>query len=160
MQWKVERSSVSLDRMHLELFAGVPWSMYLQRISRVPTYRDESTLCAISRKYAVELRIVFTLGQNLMVVSTPDTLSRRLITIGHFGEENGIHYVVLNNKNQERNNEPPGQWNTQFGYLPSIAQMRNLELQSEPDTQFGSLSSNVDMRNDTILVGYLLTLLS
>ena len=115
---------------------------------RESTYGDEFTPRAISNVYGVELRIVYTLGQNEMVDITPDNLSRGLITIGHYHEENEIHYVVLNKEIQNRSDEPRGDSDTQLSSLSSNVYRRNNKPQSESDTQLGSPLSNVDIRNN------------
>ena len=61
-------------------------------IIRVSKYGDEITFSAISNVYGVELKIVSSLGQNAMVDSIPDSVSRKLINIG---EKSGIHYTAL-----------------------------------------------------------------
>lgn len=96
-------NSVSPDGMNVELFAAVPWSIYLQIMSRVPTYVDEITLRVISSVYGFELSL---LGQHVMVDIASDTFSRGLITINHFDEKNGIHYVVLNTENPNTDDGP------------------------------------------------------
>ena len=92
--------------------------------------------------HGVELRIVSSLGQNVMVDITPDNLSKGMINIGHFHEKNGTHYAVLNEENQNRKDEPQGESDVQLESPSNIVDIRNDGPQRESDTQLGSRSSN------------------
>ena len=79
-----------------ELFAGVPWSRYLNEMSRDDAYGDEITLRAIANVYGVHIRIVSTFEQDAMTGMAPTSCCKsRAITVGHCDENNDIHYVVL-----------------------------------------------------------------
>lgn len=89
-------NDVGPDGTPLELFAATPWSDYVTQMARNGTYGDEITLRAISNIYNIEIRIVSTLGSDAATVILPsDSNSTGQITLGHFHETQGIHYVVL-----------------------------------------------------------------
>ena len=85
----------------LAFFDGVPWEQYLQEMQMDGTYGDEITLRAISNIFNVEIIIVSTLGQGRrveIVSENADPFAR--ITLGHFVEGHGEHYVTLEDLNE------------------------------------------------------------
>jgi len=84
------------DGFPMELFAGMPWSQYLNRMQRDGTYGDKITLRAIANIFNIEITVVSTLGQEGLVSIRPEDsepLSRMIL--GHFAEGQGVHYIVL-----------------------------------------------------------------
>ena len=93
----LQENELAPDGTPLELFAGVPWSRYLSIMTRETTYGDQITLNAIANIFDVTLRIISSLGADAMTVIVPRQVSSTgEITLGHYDENNGIHYVVLN----------------------------------------------------------------
>ena len=87
----------------LAFFAGVPWEQYLQEIRIDGTYDDEITLRAISNIFNVEIIIVSNLGQGGRVEIVPENTNPfARITLGHFAEGHGEHYVTLKGLNEVR----------------------------------------------------------
>ena len=86
----------------LAFFAGVPWEQYLLEMQMDGTYGDEITLRAISNILKhVEIIIVPTLGQGGRVKIVPEkTYPFARITLGHFAEGHGEHYVTLEELNE------------------------------------------------------------
>ena len=85
----------------LAFFARVPREQYLQEMQINGTYGDEITLRAISNILNVEIIIVSTLGQEGRVKTVPEnTNSFVRITLGHFAEGHGEHYVTLEDLNE------------------------------------------------------------
>lgn len=85
-----------LEGIPLELFAGLPWSQYLQNLARNGTYGDQITLQAISDIFNLKLIIVSTLGpEATVVISSQHSLPTATFTLGHFSENEGTHYVCL-----------------------------------------------------------------
>ena len=85
----------------LAFFARVPREQYLQEMQINGTYGDEITLRAISNILNVEIIIVSTLGQEGRVETVPEnTNSFVRITLGHFAEGHGEHYVTLEDLNE------------------------------------------------------------
>lgn len=93
----------------LELYAATPWSNYLGGMSRDGSYGDEITLRAIANIYGITITVVSTLGPHAMVNIYPDTVSRGSINLGHVDEQNGIHYMVLDEaeQNQDESHSEP-----------------------------------------------------
>ena len=65
------------------------------------TYGDEITFRAISNIFNVEIIIVSTLGQGGRVEIVPENTNPfTRITLGHFTEGHGEHYVTLEDLNE------------------------------------------------------------
>ena len=82
--------------MPLELFMGMPLRDYVGQMARDGTYGDQLTLRATSEIYNIQFTIISILGAQGMAEISPDgfdSLSR--ITLGHFAEGYGDHYVLL-----------------------------------------------------------------
>lgn len=119
------------DGDRIEHFTGMKWDDYLNEMSRDGTYGDEITLRAVSEIYNVEINIVSTLGHGgFRRISPQNSEPMHQITLGHFAEGQGFHYIVLNGNN---NNQP----------LES-------ELEREQDVleNLSTCSSNHDIAND------------
>ena len=80
----------------MELFASIPWSQYITEMARSGIYGDEIRLRTISNMFNVEIVVFSTLGQNGLVRIIPENaLPLSQITLEHFAENQGFHYVVL-----------------------------------------------------------------
>ena len=65
-------------------------------MARNGTYDDEITLRTISNMFNVETVVVSTLGQDGLGGIIPEnSLPLSQITLGHFAENQGFHYVIL-----------------------------------------------------------------
>lgn len=88
------------DGFPLELFVGVPWSQYLASMSQNGAYGDQITLQAMADLYNVELIVISSLGQDAQTVISPQHAHPfASYTLGHFAEDDGIHYVCLMGEN-------------------------------------------------------------
>ena len=89
----------SEDGVPLKLFAGEPWEDYLIRMVRDRTHGDQLTLQAVSNIYNVQINLVSSLGEDARVLIQPNSSDndRRIepITLGHFAEGHGEHFVAL-----------------------------------------------------------------
>lgn len=84
------------DGFHFELFVGMPWSQYLISMAQNGTYGDQITLQAVANLFNVEIVIISTLGPNAKTVISPQfSTPFASLTLGHFAEDQGIHYVCL-----------------------------------------------------------------
>ena len=84
------------DRFPLELFAGLPWLEYLTLMSENRVYRDHITLQAIANIHNVELIVISSLGPDAQTVISPQHSTPIVsLTLGHFAEDHGAHYVCL-----------------------------------------------------------------
>ena len=86
------------DGFPLELFVGVPWSQYLASLALDGTYGDQLTLqsCFQLQSESDKLTIVSSLGADAMVHIFPQhSPPVASFALGHFSEEDGIHYVSL-----------------------------------------------------------------
>lgn len=60
------------------------------------TYGDEITLRATFNMFNIEIVVISTLGEEKRVIITPkDSIPFHALVLGHFVEEHGCHYVVL-----------------------------------------------------------------
>ena len=60
----LENNPTDPEGFPLELYAGVPWSQYLQSMTTDGTYGDQITLQAAADLYNIEVLVVSTLGHN------------------------------------------------------------------------------------------------
>ena len=77
-------------------FPNIPWDDYTQQMDIEGTYGDELTLRAFANIFNIEIEFVSTLGNDGQVSINPENsnpLGR--ITLGHFAEGQGDHYVSL-----------------------------------------------------------------
>ena len=77
-------------------FPNIPWDDYIQQMDIEGTYGNELTLRAFANIFNIEIEIVSTLGNDGRVSINPENsnpLGR--ITLGHFAEGQGDHYVCL-----------------------------------------------------------------
>ena len=89
------------DEFPIELFAGIPWPQYLASMAQNGTYGDHITLQAVANLYNVELVIISTLGPDARTVISPEfSTPFATLVLGHFAEDQGIHYVSLSALNQ------------------------------------------------------------
>lgn len=79
-------------------FLDVPWEQYVDGMSRDGAYGDEITLRAISELFNVEIDVVSTLGLAGFTRIQPHASEPAgRISLGHFAEGQGLHYVLLSN---------------------------------------------------------------
>ena len=99
----------AVDGSPLELFAAMPWSEYLNTMAQNSTYGDQLTLQAMANLYLVEIIVVSSLGPEGRTVISPQNCEPvARVFLGHFSEDEGIHYVCLvatNRVNQESDEE-------------------------------------------------------
>ena len=77
-------------------FSNIPWDDCIQQMDIEGTYGDELTLRAFAHIFNIEIEIVSTLGNDIRVSINPENsnpLGR--ITLEHFAENQGNHYVCL-----------------------------------------------------------------
>ena len=80
----------------MELFAGIPWSQYLNEMGRDQTYGDEIKLRAIANIFCIGTVIISNLGQQgLNHIRPKDSQPLFLAILGHFAGGQGFHYVVF-----------------------------------------------------------------
>lgn len=97
------------DGFPCELFAGMPWSQYLASMAQNGTYGDQITLQAVANLFNVEIVIISTLGPNAKTVISPQfSTPFASLTLGHFAEDQGIHYVCLTELNHSYGNSSVG----------------------------------------------------
>lgn len=93
------------DGWPLELFMGMPMSEYISEMARDATYGDHLTLRAMANLFNIQITVVSTIGADGLVNISPSTeqpIGR--ITLGHFAEGDGDHYVLLNNIERDEDN--------------------------------------------------------
>ena len=92
----LEHHSVNIEGVPLELFAGMPWSKYLQAMANDGTYGDQLTLQAAADIYSLEIIVFSSLGVDATTVISP-SLSDATTTVqlGHYAEQHGEHYVCV-----------------------------------------------------------------
>ena len=92
----LENNPNDRDGMSLELFMGRPFTHYVGQMARYGTYGDQLTLRAAPEIYNIQFTIISTLGAQRMADISPDGFnSLGRITLGHFPEGYGDHYVLL-----------------------------------------------------------------
>ena len=80
----------------MELFAGIPWSQYLNEMGTDQTYGDEITLRAIANIFCIGIVVISNLGQQgLNHVPPKGSEPLFLVILGHFAGGQGFHYVVF-----------------------------------------------------------------
>ena len=98
-----------MDGSPLELFAAMPWAEYLNTMAQNLTYGDQLTLQALANLHLVEIIVVSSLGPEVRTVISPQNCEPvARVFLGHFSEDEGIHYVCLvatNRVNQESDEE-------------------------------------------------------
>ena len=105
----LEQNPSETDGFPLELFVGVPWSQYLASMALNGTYGDQLTLQAASNLYLIQLTTVSSLGVDAMVHIFPQhSPPVASFALGHFSEEDGIHYVSLAREQEESENNEDG----------------------------------------------------
>lgn len=73
---------------------------YLEELTTPGTYGDNITLVAIARRFNAQILVVSSLGTGYHRIITPDDSdvyrdNLPTILLGHYGENNGAHYVCL-----------------------------------------------------------------
>ena len=97
------------DGFPFELFAGMPWSQYLASMAQNGTYGDQITLQAVANLFYFEIAIISTVGPNAKTVISPQfSTPFASMTLGHFAEDQGIHYVCLTELNHSNGNNSVG----------------------------------------------------
>ena len=77
-----------------ELFAGIPWSSYLNEMRLNGTYGDHTSLAAISRMYNVHIYVIFSLGLQTTVNINQEN-RRQTMVLEYYAEGQSDHYVCL-----------------------------------------------------------------
>ena len=77
-----------------ELFAGVPWSSYLNEMRLNGTYGDHITLDATSRMYNVHIQVISSLGLQATVNINQEN-GQQTTVLRYYAEGHGDHYVCL-----------------------------------------------------------------
>ena len=74
----------------------MPWSEYLNTMAQNSSYGDQLTLQAMANLYLVEIIVVSSLGPEGRTVISPQNCEPvARVFLGHFSEDEGIHYVCL-----------------------------------------------------------------
>ena len=92
----------------LELFAAMPWAEYLNTMAQNSTYGDHLSLQAMAKLYLVEIIVISSLGPEGRTVISPQNCEPvAQVFLGHFSEDEGIHYVCLvaNNRVHQESDE-------------------------------------------------------
>ena len=93
----LEANPNDLDDTPLDFHMDVPFSNYLNRMSMDGTFGDEITLRAATELFNIEFVIISTLGRATEITITPQNFAPQgRVYLGHFAEDHGEHYVVLN----------------------------------------------------------------
>ena len=77
-------------------FSNIPWDDYIQQMDIEGAYGDELTRRVFANIFNIEIEIFSTLGNDGRIFINPENsnpLGR--ITLGHFAEGQGDHYVCL-----------------------------------------------------------------
>ena len=77
-----------------ELFAGIPWSSYLNEMRLNGTYGDHITLDATSRMYNVHIQVISSLGLQATVNINQEN-GQQTTVLRYYAEGQGDHYVCL-----------------------------------------------------------------
>lgn len=96
------------DGSPLELFAAMPWAEYLNTMAQNSTYGDQLSLQAMANLYLVEIIVISSLGPEGRTVISPQNCEPvAQVLLGHFSEDEGIHYVCLvaNNRVHQESDE-------------------------------------------------------
>ena len=81
----------------LDFYMDVPFSNYLNRMSIDGTFDDGVTLRAAAELFNIEFVIISTLCRVAEATITPQKFAPQgRIYLGHFAENHGEHYVILN----------------------------------------------------------------
>ena len=80
----------------MDLYLEVPFSKYFDNMLNDGTYGDEITQRAAAELFNIEFVLVSMLGRAAEVAVTPRNFSpKNKVSLGHFAENQGKHYVVL-----------------------------------------------------------------
>ena len=96
------------DGSPLELFAAMPWAEYLNTMAKNSTYGDQLSLQAMANLYLVEIIVISSLGPAGRTFISPQNCEPVAQDfLGHFSEDEGIHYVCLvaNNRVHQESDE-------------------------------------------------------
>ena len=114
----LEENPNNEEGMPLEMYAAMPWSQYLAGMAQNFSFGDQITLQAVANLFQIELIIVSSLGpEGQVIISPQNSVPIARFTLGHFAEDEGIHYVCLQHlypsvsesEAQDNNNmDPPG----------------------------------------------------
>ena len=114
----LEENPDNEEGMPLEMYAAMPWTQYLAGMAQNSSFGDQITLQAVANLFQIELIIVSSLGPEAQVTISPqNSVPTARFTLGHFAEDEGIHYVCLQHLDpsvsesvaQDNNNmDPPG----------------------------------------------------
>ena len=92
----LENNPTDTEGFPLELYAGVPWSQYLQSMAMDGTYGDQITLQAAADLYNIEVLVVSTLGHNATTLISPSaSIPYARVQLGHYAEQHGEHYICV-----------------------------------------------------------------
>ena len=92
----LENNPTDTEGFPLELYAGVPWSQYLQSMAIDGTYGDQITLQAAADLYNIEVLVVSTLGHNATTLISPSaSIPYARVQLGHYAEKHGEHYICV-----------------------------------------------------------------
>ena len=82
------------EGQHNELFAGIPWSSYLNEMRLNGTFGDHVTLDAILRMYNVHIQAISSLGPQATVNINQENGIEAMV-LGHYAEGQGDNYICL-----------------------------------------------------------------
>ncbi|XP_071083861.1 uncharacterized protein [Haliotis cracherodii] len=95
------------DGSPLELFVGEDWDTYISGMLEEGTYGDHITLQAVSDMFNVDIIVHSSLGGDATVNIVPAySVATQTISLGHFAEEEGEHYVALQLHETQSEDQP------------------------------------------------------
>ena len=149
----MEEHDSAPDGMPLELFAGMPWSEYVQQMITDGTYGDHLTLQTIANLYQIQLDIISSLGEDHATHIVPqDSEPVAMFALGHFSEDHGMHYVSLtetyaHHTRDETEDEQDG-CDMSEANENVIYQQSGMEIRKEREPEVGQSQVEILERNE------------
>ena len=92
----LNNNPTAADGTPLQNFTDLPWPTYLSSMSQNGTFGDHITLQAASNLYNVAFHVLSSNGPGYETMVSPVAANPIFtITLGHFAEDDGEHYVCL-----------------------------------------------------------------
>lgn len=95
---------ITKHQEHYERFIIGDFAEYVQRMKVNGTYRDHVTMQALAREFNCQCLVISTAGRNYTTLVSNDGHyydDITTVTLGHFPEDGGMHYVSLNLRKQQ-----------------------------------------------------------
>lgn len=127
------------------MYVEMPFSEYLNRMFSNGTNGDELTLRTASELYKIEITLISTLGPEAQVTITPtDFCPFNRITLGHFAEECGEHYVVLGENETVEGSEEDNETFERRGEVNEALENREEENETDEGSEGGNETVTLD----------------